>query len=132
MQAEANTEIPSETGEGNGSSTAPAPPFYVIGGTVPANAPSYVEQQADKDLLAALLAGEYCFVLNSRQMGKSSLSVRVMDRLRQCGVRVAFLDLTKVGGQNAQPEQFYAGLLSELVRSLGLRREMLAYLERTA
>lgn len=101
--------------------------FFVTGGTVPPNAPSYVERQADKDLLSHLLAGEYCFVLNTRQMGKSSLSARTITRLSERGVRTVFLDLTKVGGQNATPDQWYIGLLSEAGRSLGLRKEFLAF-----
>ena len=47
--------------------------FYITGGTLPPDAASYVERQADKDLLNGLRSGEYCYVLNSRQMGKSSL-----------------------------------------------------------
>jgi hypothetical protein len=47
--------------------------FYVTGGTLRHDAPSYVERQADKDLLDGLLKGEFCYVLTSRQMGKSSL-----------------------------------------------------------
>jgi hypothetical protein len=82
--------------------------FYISGGTLPADALSYVERACslaplvvlDRDLLAALQAGEYCYVLNSRQMGKSSLCVRTMARLRDEGVRTAFLDLTKFGGRN--------------------------------
>ena len=74
-------------------------------------------------------AGEYCYVLNSRQMGKSSLCVRTMARLREEGIRTAFLDLTKFGGRNLTAEQWYAALLAELGRELGLRAECLAYLE---
>ena len=50
--------------------------FVVTGGTVPMHAASYVQHKADTDLLTALQGGDYFFVLNSRQMGKSSLSVR--------------------------------------------------------
>lgn len=50
--------------------------FYVTGGTLPQDAPSYVERRADRDLFDGLLKGEFCYVLTSRQMGKSSLMVR--------------------------------------------------------
>src|SRR3712207_3969487 len=82
------------------TSAAPqAPGFFVTGGTVPLDAASYVERQADRDLLTSLFSGEFCFVLNSRQMGKSSLSVRTIARLQEQGVRTAFVDLTKIGAQ---------------------------------
>jgi len=45
--------------------------FYVTGGTLRPDAPSYVERQADLDLFEGLLKGEFCYVLTSRQMGKS-------------------------------------------------------------
>src|SRR5206468_7160103 len=67
--------------------------FYVVGGTVPRDAPSYIDRQADADLLDALRKGHFCYVLTSRQMGKSSLMVRAASRLRQEGVAVAALDL---------------------------------------
>src|SRR5438876_4406456 len=90
------------------------PPFYVTGGTLRQDAPSYVERQADADLYQGLLRGEFCNVLTSRQMGKSSLMVHTAARLREEGVAVAVLDLTSVG-QNLSPDQWYGGLL----RSLG-------------
>src|SRR5215210_4813725 len=107
--------------------SVPTTSFFVTGGTLRPDAPSYVERQADRDLLHALRQGEYCYVLNSRQMGKSSLCVRTMARLREQGIRTAFLDLTKFGGRNLTAEQWYAALLAELGRELGLRAECLAY-----
>src|SRR5438874_9811438 len=106
--------------------------FFVVSGTIPLGAASYVEREADRQLRQALDAGEYCFVLNSRQMGKSSLSVRAMARLAEAGVKTVFLDLTKIGGQNVTAEQWYIGLLAETGRQLGLRKEFLAYWKENA
>ncbi len=43
--------------------------FYVVGGTLARDAPSYVEREADRRLLTALERREVCYVLTSRQMG---------------------------------------------------------------
>jgi outer membrane lipoprotein-sorting protein len=100
--------------------------FYVTGGTLRLDAPSYVERQADRDLLTALLKGEFCYVLTPRQMGKSSLMVRTASKLRERGAHVAVLDLTAIG-QNLTPEQWYDGLLNRLGRQLKLEDKLEDY-----
>ncbi len=82
-------------------------------GTLRPDSPSYVERRADRDLFAGLARGEFCYVLTSRQMGKSSLMVRTTKRLRERGCRVATLDLTAIG-TNLTPEQWYLGLLTRV------------------
>src|SRR5919109_27504 len=73
--------------------------FFVAGGTIPTDARCYVRRRADDELYRALLDGEFCYVLTSRQMGKSSLMVRTALRLQAAGARVVILDLA-ARGQN--------------------------------
>src|SRR5947209_1946579 len=97
--------------------------FYVTGGTLRQDALSYLERRADHELFNGLMAGEFCYVLTSRQMGKSSLMVHTAARLRAQGVAVAVLDLTLLG-QNLSPEQWYGGLLARLGQQLDLEDEL--------
>jgi WD40 repeat protein len=97
--------------------------FYVTGGTLPSGAPSYVVRSADTDLYQSLSSSEFCYVLNTRQMGKSSLMIRTANRLRSEGVKIAIIDLTAVG-QNLSPEQWYLGMLTLLGEQLDLEDEL--------
>lgn len=93
---------------------------YQTGGSLALDAPTYIKRQADEDLYAYLLAGKFCYVLTSRQMGKSSLRIRVMDRLQQSGVRCSAIDLTGIGSQNISASEWYYGILDLVIEHLKL------------
>src|SRR5258708_7862252 len=87
--------------------------FFVTGGTLQPGALSYIERKADKELFQNLRRGEFCYVLTSRQMGKSSLMLHTGQQLRRENFIVAVLDLTAIG-QNLTAEQWYDGLMAKL------------------
>jgi hypothetical protein len=88
--------------------------MYQVGGSLQADALSYVKRQADEDLYAALQQGKFCYVLNSRQMGKSSLKVQVLRRLEQEGVACISIDVTEIGTQGVNAQQWYGALIQRL------------------
>ncbi|MBP0012537.1 MAG: AAA-like domain-containing protein [Roseofilum sp. SBFL] len=94
--------------------------IYQVGGSLRKDSSSYIQRQADTQLYNALKKGEFCYVLNSRQMGKSSLLVRTRYQLEQEGWKCATVDLTSIGSEHITPEQWYKGIVSELRRGFKL------------
>jgi len=97
--------------------------FFIAGGTLARDAPSYVRRAADDQLLAALLGSEYAYLLDSRQKGKSSLVARVIEELEQRGTVCVRIDLQRVGS-NLSADQWYAAILRAFGKRLGIEREV--------
>jgi len=100
--------------------------FFVAGGTLRPDAPSYVERPADGELFNRALAGEFCYVLTPRQMGKSSLMIRTARRLQKREVKTVIIDLTRIGA-DVSVEQWYLSLLTQIKRKLRLSVDPLAW-----
>ncbi|MGL5082080.1 MAG: AAA-like domain-containing protein [Microcoleaceae cyanobacterium] len=93
---------------------------YQVGGCLSNDNPHYVERDADVQLHTALRQGEFCYVLNSRQMGKSSLLVRIKRRLEQQGYVCATLDMTSLVSEETTSAQWYKGIVAQLWLELNL------------
>ncbi|MBD2732010.1 AAA-like domain-containing protein [Nostoc sp. FACHB-892] len=88
---------------------------YKVGGSLTEDAPCYVVRQADFDLYNELKAGNFCYIFNSRQMGKTSLQVRTIKRLQAEGIACTTIDISGRGSKDINPEQWYAGIVYTLV-----------------
>lgn len=94
---------------------------YQVGGSLAVNNPTYIERKADSELFHALLKGELCYILTSRQMGKSSLRLRTRHRIESTEQGYcASIDMTRIGSENITPDQWYQGIAFDLLKSLKL------------
>jgi hypothetical protein len=98
--------------------------FYQDGGSLPENLPSYVVREADTKLEQLIKDGNFCYVLTARQMGKSSLRVRVSRTLEKQGFSCVSIDVSEIGVNNLQSaDQWYLTLLSMVVKKLKLEKK---------
>ncbi|NCS78851.1 MAG: hypothetical protein GPJ17_17180 [Microcystis aeruginosa K13-07] len=93
--------------------------FYHVGGSVPLDAPSYIKREADDIFYDYLKNGQYCYVLNSRQMGKSSLWVQTQKRLQEDNIDCATIDLSGIGKKLSE-DIWYRVLFEQLVKRFDL------------
>ncbi|MEO1808272.1 MAG: AAA-like domain-containing protein, partial [Bacteroidota bacterium] len=91
---------------------------YQTGGALKRDYQGYVERPADTELFDSLRAGEFCYVLTARQMGKSSLKVRTIQKLRDIGWQCVDVDITSFGSRDATAEQWYFSFLSDIANVL--------------
>ncbi|MEI2579913.1 AAA-like domain-containing protein [Scytonema sp. PRP1] len=93
---------------------------YQVGGSLPESSPTYVKRRADDELYAALKIGYFCYVLNSRQMGKSSLRVRTMKSLQGEGFACCAIEMRDICSYGVTPDEFFGAFLDNLPRQFNL------------
>jgi hypothetical protein len=101
--------------------------FYVVGGTMKPDAPSYIKRDADEELYRLINAGEFCYILTSRQMGKSSLMARTAERLRaEKKAHIAIVDLSLIGTEQEKKSaaRWYNGICRRICRELYMNADM--------
>ncbi|MCY1055013.1 AAA-like domain-containing protein [Nannocystis sp. SCPEA4] len=92
---------------------------FQVGGAVQAGA-FYIERKADRELMSALMRGEFCYILAPRQIGKTSLRVRAGKRLQASGVRCVSIDFTNIGSTLVSIDDWYFSIALEIAESIGL------------
>jgi CHASE2 domain-containing sensor protein len=93
---------------------------YKIGGGLTPNHPTYVKRTADKELYENLMRGEFCYVFNSRQMGKSSLQNRVKQELENKGIKCLVIPISAISSEEITSENWYAGIVDKLITKFAL------------
>ncbi|MBE7472471.1 MAG: AAA-like domain-containing protein [Anaerolineales bacterium] len=100
--------------------------FYTIGGAIQPGG-LYLTRRADTALLDLCRSGTFAYVLAPRQMGKSSLRLRVAGQLQAEGIKPVHIDLNLMGKTQLDADQWYLGLLDEIERNLALDTDALAW-----
>jgi hypothetical protein len=92
---------------------------FKLGGALDDDSTTYVRRRADDDLASALAAKKYCYVLNARQMGKSSMRVQATKALVETGSRVAMIDVSTL--QEQSERDWYWSFIGKLAGELKLK-----------
>jgi subtilisin-like proprotein convertase family protein/WD40 repeat protein len=109
--------------------------FFVVGGPVPPDRPSYVERAADRELKAALQARRLCYVVGAHGTGKSSLLARVARSLRSDDELVAVVDVANLEarGEDSDVDRWTFAIAHRVIHELRLKVDLPGWWrERTA
>ncbi len=105
--------------------------FFRAGGALAPNAHSYITRKADNELLSAIVDGAYCHVLDTRQVGKSSLIKRTFWRLQHefdAGEYLTIdIDLTIIG--RAPRDKWIYSFIAKLARDSRLDFDLSSWWE---
>ena len=94
--------------------------YFQVGGSLGYKNNSYIVRQADQKLLTYLQKGDFCFVLNCRQMGKSSLMDRTAIKLSKEEISCAIADPSYFGSSLISDRQWYQNVSYQILESLDL------------
>ncbi len=89
--------------------------FYQVGGTLPIESKAYIQREADTTLYQSLKESKYCYILNARQVGKSSLRVQTSHRLAQEGYNCVNIDMSSFGSEDITLIQWYNSFLDIII-----------------
>ncbi|MEM8984379.1 MAG: AAA-like domain-containing protein [Pseudomonadota bacterium] len=99
---------------------------FVVGGVVPVDRPLYLRRLADSELYRLASSGEFVHVFAPRQSGKSSLTARVAERLRNDDRLVAVIDLEQIGSRDDQLDtaRWFYSFAFRLLRQLRIKIDL--------
>ncbi|MEO1037175.1 MAG: AAA-like domain-containing protein [Pseudomonadota bacterium] len=99
---------------------------FVVGGVVPVDRSLYLERAADDELYRLAMSGEYAHVFAARQAGKSSLTARVAERLREQDRQVAVIDLEQIGSRDDRNDlgRWFYSFAFRLLRQLRIKVDL--------
>jgi AAA-like domain/CHAT domain len=101
-----------------------------LGGQVPLDSPFYIERPPNEQRCyeAIVKSGALIRIKAPRQMGKSSLMLRILDRATQQGYRSAWLNLQAAGEKSLENlDSLLKWLCSRISRKLGLQDKVEEY-----
>lgn len=93
-------------------------------GSIPLDKPTYVPRHIDAELISSIKEGNFSYLFAARDMGKTSLRVRLSEQLQNDGWVCSFADMSALGTNIISPDQWYYTYLFQVCRGLGLTSKL--------